>query len=353
MSTTRNRWVRGTSLEARRANSSMEESASARKHFHQPQRSWTQAAIQSPRRHNDKDSRPEHSDPVVHFLEDAIASSEARIKFNKYHRAMTWVIQQLHPHTPAFGLNMRSEIIISVDRERGLDILGFVPVSQIYLEEDQEDPLDDLSHPPTAQSLEISMRLTEGSTPRKRQRLAPVAEMNTATSITTPRRQVKDSNELHVKVEHQSAIAIARMAKELDPELERESEELKVNVQAPELSVKGWVAMGSIGISEVLVYVHGYNNTHSEATQTLGQMATFGNFPPHLKVIVFTWPAGSGLTSFFQALKNSEDNNLHVSFRNFLRSLLEAGIRQFHVLCHSMGARLFLKSIKKICRETE
>lgn len=284
-----------------------------------------------------------------------------------YRHSMDWVMQQLQPHTPAFGLHVNSEVVISVDRERGLDILGFVPVSQIYLEKregnvppsEEEEAVDGSARDPSSvptisHSMEVIHKPPELLSPRGRQRLAPVAEI--IDTAPTPRRQAREASDLHISVQKQSAIeifSIGGSAHPLDEELQRETEELKVNVQAPELTVHGWVSMGSIGISEVLVYVHGYNNTHVEATQTLGQMATFGNFPPHVKVVVFTWPAGSGLFSFYQARTNSEDKRLHECFRQFLQSLQDSGVRQFHVLCHSMGARVFLKSLRMICRDTD
>eukprot|EP01055_Gregarina_sp_Pseudo9_P002643 Gregarina_sp_Pseudo_9__2642@NODE_289_length_3280_cov_4_072508_g256_i1_p1_GENE_NODE_289_length_3280_cov_4_072508_g256_i1NODE_289_length_3280_cov_4_072508_g256_i1_p1_ORF_typecomplete_len696_score137_72DUF900/PF05990_12/6_5e39Lipase/PF00151_19/0_0024Lipase_2/PF01674_18/0_034LCAT/PF02450_15/0_065_NODE_289_length_3280_cov_4_072508_g256_i111553242 len=325
-----------------------------------PQRSATLADV--PPLGRDQDSDLIHSDPIIHFAEPRNISLEIRFRCEKYRRAMEWILAQLQPHTPAFGLHLSSEVIISVDRERGLDILGFVPVSQIYLEEKEGADISQTSIvssvpqvPHVSQSLDMLFhKIPEAASPRKRQRLAPVAEL--APTFPTPRRQAREATELRVSIQKQSAIEISRADEQFDhleEELQRETEDLRVHVQAPELAVQGWISMGSIGISEVLVYVHGYNNTHAEATQTLGQMATFGNFPPHLKVVVFTWPAGSGFLSFFQARRNAEDAHLHESFRLFLSSLQEAGVRQFHVLCHSMGARLFLKSMRKITRETD
>eukprot|EP01053_Blabericola_migrator_P006721 Blabericola_migrator_1__6720@NODE_33_length_18162_cov_161_418900_g29_i0_p1_GENE_NODE_33_length_18162_cov_161_418900_g29_i0NODE_33_length_18162_cov_161_418900_g29_i0_p1_ORF_typecomplete_len1130_score209_68DUF900/PF05990_12/1_1e33Lipase/PF00151_19/0_0018DUF2457/PF10446_9/0_031Abhydrolase_6/PF12697_7/0_07Lipase_2/PF01674_18/0_052DUF676/PF05057_14/0_17Glyco_tranf_2_4/PF13704_6/8_4Glyco_tranf_2_4/PF13704_6/1_2e03Glyco_tranf_2_4/PF13704_6/1_5e04Glyco_tranf_2_4/PF13704_6/1_2e04Glyco_tranf_2_4/PF13704_6 len=338
----------------------------------------------------------EHSAPTLPLDDIVIRMDNVSPRWEEYQNSMEWLLNELRIHAPSFGLHLTSEISISVDSERGLDILGFVPLSHVYIEDDATDVGSSLSdiaeeEPESEQDLSVKQRSQEisnrTSSKRVRSPAVSISPLNfTAipspdhrlTSLTqvsqkgnrhtrlssmaaqdtllpdmsphTPQDNIA-MRQLTINIQHHSAIEICRalnMPEDESQELVQEWEDLKVNVDAPELSVQGWVSMANIGVPEVLVYIHGYNSNLTQTLQTLGQMATFGNFPPHLKVLTFVWPAGSGIVSFFQAKHTPEDPRLIQAFLDFLISLRASGVRQFHILCHSMGARMFLKALRTI-----
>lgn len=117
-----------------------------------------------------------------------------------------------------------------------------------------------------------------------------------------------------------------------------------------ELDPQGWICMDTAGTPEVLLYIHGYNNSHTESLQILGQMAAFGNYPNHIRLFLFSWPAGKGFWQFFSARHAAENAKTHTALFNMLRALQDDGIRGIHILCHSMGARLFLRSFSAMTK---
>ena len=116
----------------------------------------------------------------------------------------------------------------------------------------------------------------------------------------------------------------------------------------PHLTVDDWVSMERYGVPEIVVYVHGYNNSHHESAQVLGQMAAFGNFPNYVKLFLFAWPGGNGFFEFFKARRAAEDPLSHNAMLDFLLALKFSGVTRIHFICHSMGARLFLRSFAKV-----
>lgn len=201
-----------------------------------------------------------------------------------------------------------------MDKDRGLDIMGFVPLSQVIVEDRANSQ-------------------------------SPVILNESTREPSAPLGQVPDL--LEIKVSETASIQVESMHSHNSGETQRTEMELF----APELGVEGWASMEAIGISEILLYIHGYNNNREESIMTVGQMAAFGNFPPHLKIITFHWPAGSGLASFWTAKRGAESDKCHRRLRDLLVTFIASGIRECHVLCHSMGSRLFLKSFRKIAAE--
>lgn len=134
-----------------------------------------------------------------------------------------------------------------------------------------------------------------------------------------------------------------------DPQTQKlDTWDARFDVEVPELEAEGWMCRDAAGSPEVLLYIHGYNNSHIESLQILGQMAAFGNYPNHIRLFLFSWPSGSGPFDFFKARKAAEDPRTHQALANVLRIFCDNGIRQLHLLCHSMGSRLFLKSFRSI-----
>lgn len=121
--------------------------------------------------------------------------------------------------------------------------------------------------------------------------------------------------------------------------------------EVPELRVDGWKRAEEAGLPEAMVFVHGYNTNDVQSMQIMAQMAAFGNFPSYIKPFLFTWPAGENFLQFFDARENAKNPQLHAAFTDFLRSLRDNGIRQLHLLAHSLGSRMLIMSLHRIEQE--
>jgi hypothetical protein len=58
-------------------------------------------------------------------------------------------------------------------------------------------------------------------------------------------------------------------------------------------------------------------------------MAAFGNFPNHIQLFIFCWPAGIGVTQFFKGLRASENPNIHKALFDTLHTLRSLGLFLF------------------------
>lgn len=68
---------------------------------------------------------------------------ESFARFQKSRRDLAWCLAQLCPHTPNFGIQPRSELIISVDQERGLCVTGYISKSNLTTQQVPEGLLQD------------------------------------------------------------------------------------------------------------------------------------------------------------------------------------------------------------------
>ncbi|PFH32079.1 hypothetical protein BESB_020200 [Besnoitia besnoiti] len=116
---------------------------------------------------------------------------------------------------------------------------------------------------------------------------------------------------------------------------------------APELQIDGWRRAEVVGVPEALIFIHGYNTNHVQSLQIMAQMLSFGNFPSYIKPFLFTWPAGSKFTEFFEARENANNAKIQECFLEFITSLRDNGIRQVHIMAHSLGSRLLMNSLRK------
>lgn len=130
------------------------------------------------------------------------------------------------------------------------------------------------------------------------------------------------------------------------------------------------------------MFIHGYNTNHVQSLQIMAQMAAFGNFPSYIKPFLFTWPAGQNFLEFFDARDNARNPSLHDAFKDFMLSLKDngapereaerpsealvflarekwvascglSGIRQVHIIAHSLGSRVLIQSLHKIVADEE
>jgi hypothetical protein len=109
----------------------------------------------------------------------------------------------------------------------------------------------------------------------------------------------------------------------------------------PKLLVDGWSASASASDVEILFFIGGYNSPLETALKRIAQMLAVGNFPPHIKPIVFSWPNGGAL-SYFSALKEGAKSDMtRQDLLKALDSFIDAGIRKIHIMVHSMGVQVF------------
>ncbi|CAL1170806.1 unnamed protein product [Cladocopium goreaui] len=97
----------------------------------------------------------------------------------------------------------------------------------------------------------------------------------------------------------------------------------------------------------VLVFVHGYNCPIDWACMRLGQLMTLGNFGSSVLPLVFSWPTGR-IPSFFQVRKQLVD--FAPDLAEFLACLRRAGVKEMHLMAHSMGCELVTAALEHLER---
>eukprot|EP00914_Ancora_sagittata_P027693 GHVO01054116.1.p1 GENE.GHVO01054116.1~~GHVO01054116.1.p1 ORF type:complete len:571 (-),score=114.90 GHVO01054116.1:109-1821(-) len=236
-----------------------------------------------------------------------------------------WAFARLNPHTPNFGLQPKSELQVSVDAETGLYVAGYVPQWALA---------------------KVGGGMFQPISKKKRLKEKKINELSDLTIKVIPYQQ------LHVQnLEEKFGVGEA-LGEEFDIETATMTESRTVanmpEMGGVELDPVGWFPTDEAGTPDVLLYIHGYNNNHVESLQGLGQMAAFGNFPNHLKIYLLTWPAGKSFAQFYMARNNAEDTRSHEALHDLLRAFRDNGVRNLHIMCHSMGSRLFLKAFRRI-----
>lgn len=95
---------------------------------------------------------------------------------------------------------------------------------------------------------------------------------------------------------------------------------------------------------EGLLFIHGMYHTLEDSLKRFGQFLALGHFPAYIKPLCFNWPSSAGPWLYWCAHNVASDNDNHRDFKKFLKSIQASGIRTLHVMCHSMGSRVFLRS---------
>ena len=98
---------------------------------------------------------------------------------------------------------------------------------------------------------------------------------------------------------------------------------------------------------EVLVYMPGFNQTTLDSVIVCGQLLCLADFPPHLKAFMFSWPGGRGLT-YYTVINFSKSERIQTDFARFFASIIDAGVRDIHILCHSVGAQVLFSALHLI-----
>jgi esterase/lipase superfamily enzyme len=123
-----------------------------------------------------------------------------------------------------------------------------------------------------------------------------------------------------------------------------------VHGDTPEItgvSSSWWGPQPSLGSAPAtaVVFVHGYNCPIDWACMRLGQLFALGKLSPHLLPIVFSWPCGR-VFSYFQVLLELPE--VAQDLPRFLAALHEAGIREVHLIAHSMGCELITSAMPQL-----
>ena len=110
--------------------------------------------------------------------------------------------------------------------------------------------------------------------------------------------------------------------------------------------------LGESPRQEVVVYVHGFNETFETAAFTIAELCHFLG-REHVCTL-FTWPAGSGgfiLTAYGYDRESSEFGTFHL--KKIIRLLAQSPkVEQVHLLAHSRGTDVLLSALRELIIET-
>jgi len=100
---------------------------------------------------------------------------------------------------------------------------------------------------------------------------------------------------------------------------------------------------------EVVVFVHGFNNTFSDAVALTAELWHF--MEREGVMISYTWPAGIGGLRGYAYDRESGEFTVH-HLKQFLRILLECGgVERVHLLAHSRGTDVLTTALRELVME--
>ncbi|OII72899.1 uncharacterized protein cubi_00871 [Cryptosporidium ubiquitum] len=266
--------------------------------------------------------------------------------------SLLWVFQNLSPHIPMFTIHPKNEVTILVDAERGLYIAGYFPVSEVLRYTKQTGARLALSDEYQDNFLENSLKSTILSPNGAVSGLIPFSSSFSSSSIVRASQYPLNRSQDNRYLESVEVRVVDRYRRDSIYSKEELDEEIRDNtVYYPELEVKNWIHSDGLHAAEVLIFIHGYNNSIMDALRQVGQMIAFGNFPSYIKPMVFSWPSGNSFLQYFKARKNAESPHTHDSLYQLILGLKNRGIRHIHIMTHSMGTRLFIQSFPKLLLE--
>lgn len=122
--------------------------------------------------------------------------------------------------------------------------------------------------------------------------------------------------------------------------LSYQPDELNVRTELPTpmRSLGGGRALGQ----RVLVLVHGYNCPIDQAAMRLGQLSALGKIDPAIMPIVFSWSTGASVM-YFPVLWSLP--TIAPDLPVFLRDLQRNGVREVHLIAHSLGCDLVTEAL--------
>ncbi|GBE62330.1 hypothetical protein, conserved [Babesia ovata] len=104
---------------------------------------------------------------------------------------------------------------------------------------------------------------------------------------------------------------------------------------------------------EVCIFIHGSSVSTEKELQNVVNIFTRGKYPPHIKPITFGWPSFSKIGETKTQNYSSTISRCREIFENFLRSLVNNGVRHAHVIVDSTGASLFLETFALMTQVTD
>ena len=109
-------------------------------------------------------------------------------------------------------------------------------------------------------------------------------------------------------------------------------------------ALSGHLRRKAAGDRDVIVFVHGYNNTYGESVYRLAQMSHDLNLPG--TVVGFNWPSAANPLGY------AYDRDSAVFSRDSLHDLLDtiaaSGARRIAIVAHSMGGFLTMEALRQV-----
>ncbi|KAI9030238.1 hypothetical protein DFJ74DRAFT_655959 [Hyaloraphidium curvatum] len=91
---------------------------------------------------------------------------------------------------------------------------------------------------------------------------------------------------------------------------------------------------------DAIIYIHGLKQSLGNSAAKLAQFVILAAFPATKYALwCFDWPGGS-VFSFNRTREESGSEQTERELEEFLRALIGAGYRRFHIIAHSMGTRV-------------
>eukprot|EP00736_Rhodelphis_marinus_P004603 Rmarinus@m.7246 len=134
----------------------------------------------------------------------------------------------------------------------------------------------------------------------------------------------------------------------------REPRQKQVTIRMVEDEVRGGCYLSvddhwlSTHNSEGILYIHGYHHDLQDGLKRFGQFLSYGQFPSYIKPFIYCWPAANNPLLYVCASNSAADRDCHRDLAKYLHALAAAGVRHLHIMCHSMGARLFLRAFATV-----
>ena len=101
---------------------------------------------------------------------------------------------------------------------------------------------------------------------------------------------------------------------------------------------------------EVLIYIPGFNASLLDGVTVGGQLLCLADFPPHLKAFMFSWPGGARAHLLHRDQRRRRRAQARPTSPAFVASIIDSGVREIHILAHSVGAHVLFSALHLILR---
>jgi len=119
------------------------------------------------------------------------------------------------------------------------------------------------------------------------------------------------------------------------------AEEGRRNIPGFSMEVDGWMPSKH---RDVLIFFAGFNCPLKQALENFGQLLAMTKLDSRVYPILYNWPAGQVLTYHSASRASHSERNRH-NFCQLLKGLQHEGIRNVHLMSHSMGAQALLGAL--------